>query len=401
MPGMAVRPFRRIPRAAWLLGLTSLFADLSSELVYPLIPIFLTVTLGAPVTAVGLVEGIAEAIAYLARPAAGRWSDAAGARKPFVVAGYGLAAAGKLLLFLAPAWGVALAGRAIDRFGKGLRTPARDALLADVTTPADRGRIFGFHRSFDTLGAVVGPLVALAVLAAIGEQHLRWAIGIAVIPAAVSVLVVLRVPERRAPRLADGQPAARLRDLPPAFWLFLGATAIFMVGNSSDAFLILRARDLGLATTAVVLAYVLYNAVYAIAAYPLGALSDRLPRPALLIGGYLAFALVYLGFAAAGAAAAAWVLFAIYGVYIAATEGVTKAFVADLAPPAVRTTALGLFQGVTGGLVLLASLLAGILWDRVGPAAPFYLGAAAALLAAVATALLLARGALRPLAPAA
>lgn len=393
---MARRPFRNIPRTAWLLGFTSLFADLSSELVYPLIPIFLTVTLGAPVTVVGLVEGIAEAIAYATRPAAGRWSDAAGARKPFVVAGYGLAAVGKLLLFVAPAWGVALAGRAVDRFGKGLRNPARDALLADVTTPADRGRIFGFHRSFDTLGAVIGPLVALTILAAIGEENLRWAIGIAVIPAAISVLVVLRVPERRAPRPADGQPAARLRDLPAAFWLFLGSTAIFMVGNSSDAFLILRAKDLGLATTAVVLAYVLYNAVYALAAYPLGSLSDRVPRPALLVGGYLVFALVYLGFAAAGSGGAAWLLFAIYGVYIAATEGVMKAFVADLAPPSVRTTALGLFQGITGGLILVASLLAGILWDRIGPSAPFFFGAAAALLAAAVTALLLARGALRP-----
>lgn len=393
---MRRRPFRNIPRAAWLLGFTSLFADLSSELVYPLIPIFLTATLGAPVAAVGLVEGIAEATAYATRPFAGRWSDRTGARKPFVVAGYGLAAVGKAILFLAPAWGFALAGRAVDRFGKGVRTPPRDALLADVTTPADRGRIFGFHRAFDTLGAVIGPLAALAFLAAVGEEHLRWAIGIAIIPAVISVAVVARIPERRPPARRDGDPPAPgLRDLPAAYWLFLGATGLFMVGNSSDAFLILRAKDLGMATTAVVLAYVVYNAVYALLSYPAGTLSDRLPRPAVIVGGYLVFAAVYLGFALAGSQAVIWVLFPLYGAYIAATEGITKAFIADLAPAAARTTALGLFQGVTGGLVLAASLLAGVLWDAFGPGATFGFGAATALLAALATAALLATGRLR------
>ncbi len=391
------RPFRSIPRTAWLLGLTSLFADLSSELVYPLIPIFLTATLGAPVAAVGLVEGVAEATAYATRPLAGRWSDAAGARKPFVVAGYGLAAVGKALLFAAPAWGVALAGRAVDRFGKGIRTPPRDALLADVTTAADRGRIFGFHRAFDTLGAVIGPLAALAFLAIAGEEHLRWAIGVAIVPAVISVAVVARIPERRpARRPADAPPAPGIRQLPAAYWLFLAASGLFMLGNSSDAFLILRGKDLGMATTAVVFAYVLYNAVYALLSYPAGSLSDRLPRPAVIVGGYLVFAAVYLGFALARSEPVAWLLFPLYGAYIAATEGVTKAFVADLAPAAARTTALGLFQGVTGGLVLVASLLAGILWDAFGPSATFGFGAAAALLAALLTAALLATGRLRP-----
>jgi len=391
------RPFGAIPRTAWLLGLTSLFADVSSELVYPLIPIFLTATLGAPVAAVGLVEGIAEATAYATRPLAGRWSDAAGARKPFVVAGYALAALGKLILFVAPAWGVALAGRAVDRFGKGVRTPPRDAMLADAATPETRGRVFGFHRAMDTLGAVVGPLLALAFLAAAGQEHLRWAIGLAVIPGVVSVLVVARVPETGA-RPAAPAPGTRPahRRLPAAYWLFLGATAIFMAGNSSDAFLILRAKDLGLATTAVVLAYVVYNAVYAVLSYPAGALSDHLPRPAVVIGGQLVFAGVYLGFALASSAAVAWLLFPLYGAYIAATEGVIKAFIADLAPADARTTALGIFQGVTGGFALGASLLAGVLWDAFGPGATFGFGAGAALAAALVTAALLASGRLRP-----
>ncbi|WP_322795459.1 MFS transporter [Tepidiforma sp.] len=380
------RPFQRIPRIAWLLGFTSLFADLSSELAYPLIPIFLTSVLGAPVAAVGLVEGIAEATANLVRPFAGRWSDRTGRRKPFVVAGYALAAAGKLVIVAAPAWGFALAGRAVDRFGKGLRNPPRDAMLADAAPAAERGRVFGFHRAMDTLGAVLGPLAGLGLLLALGEDRLRWALALALVPAAVSVLVVARVPELRPahPPSQDGL-RGQYRRLPRSFWLLLGATTLFMLGNSSDAFLILRAKDLGLATTAVILAYVLYNLVYAAAAYPAGSLSDRIPRRAVVIGGYLVFAVVYLGFALAEDGAFTWPLFALYGAYIAAAEGVLKAFVADLTPAELRTTALGLFQGVTGGAVLVASLTAGVLWDAIGPAAPFYFGAACALLAALAT----------------
>lgn len=390
------RPFAPIPRTAWLLGLTSLLADISSELVYPLIPVFLTATLGAPVAAVGLVEGVAEATASATRPLAGRWSDAAGARKPFVVSGYALAALGKLILFAAPAWGVALAGRAVDRFGKGVRTPPRDAMLADAALPATRGRVFGFHRAMDTLGAVVGPLLALAFLAAVGQEHLRWAIGLAAIPGAAAVLVVARVPETGVPPVATAErPTRAHRRLPAAYWLFLGATAIFMVGNSSDAFLILRSKDLGLTTTSVVLAYVIYNAVYAVLSYPAGSLSDHLPRPAVVIGGQLVFAAVYLGFATATAPAAIWLLFPLYGIYIAATEGIVKAYIADLAPSDARTTALGIFQGLTGGLALVASLLAGLLWDAFGPRATFGFGAGAAILAAIATATLLASGRLR------
>lgn len=381
-----------------MLGWVSFFADLSSELVYPIIPIFLTVTLGAPATAVGVTEGVAEATANITRLVSGRWSDRLQARKPFVVAGYSLAATGKLILCVAPVWGFAVAARAVDRFGKGLRTAPRDALLADFAGAEDRGRIFGFHRSFDTLGAVCGPLAGLAFLAAAGD-HLRWAIALSLIPAVLSVVVIASLPERR-PAVAAGEAGGVRGSLPAAYWLFLAATALFMAGNSTDAFLILRARDLGLSTTLVVLAYVVYNVVYAAAAYPAGILSDRVPRPLLLIGGYLVFAAVYLGFARAGSGALAWPLFATYGFYIAATEGVSKAFVADLAPASLRSSALGLFQGVTGLMVLAASIGAGVLWDVVGPGAPFYFGAACAAGAAIVTATLLATGALRPSAPA-
>jgi len=389
------RIFQGIPRPVWVLGWVSFFADLSSELIYPIIPIFLTVTLGAPATAVGVTEGVAEATANVTRLFSGRWSDRAGARKPFVVAGYSLAAAGKLVLCVAPVWGFAVAGRAVDRFGKGLRSAPRDALLADFAGESDRGKIFGFHRSFDTMGAIGGPLVGLAFLALAGN-HLRWAIALSLIPAVASVLVLTRLPEHAPPPRPTAADHTESGGLPRAYWLFLAASAIFMVGNSSDAFLILRSKDIGLSTTLVVLAYVLYNTVYAGAAYPAGMLSDRIPRPVLLVCGYLVFSAVYFGFARIENEHLVWPLMAAYGFYIAATEGVMKAAVVDLAPAQRRSSALGTFQGITGLTVLGASIGAGILWDAVGPQAPFYLGSACALVAAAVTAALLLAGALRP-----
>ena len=389
------RIFQGIPRPVWVLGWVSFFADLSSELIYPIIPIFLTVTLGAPATAVGVTEGVAEATANVTRLFSGRWSDRAGARKPFVVAGYSLAAAGKLVLCVAPVWGFAVAGRAVDRFGKGLRSAPRDALLADFAGESDRGKIFGFHRSFDTMGAIGGPLVGLAFLALAGN-HLRWAIALSLIPAVASVLVLTRLPEHAPPPRPTAADHTESGGLPRAYWLFLAASAIFMVGNSSDAFLILRSKDIGLSTTLVVLAYVLYNTVYAGAAYPAGMLSDRIPRPVLLVCGYLVFSAVYFGFARIENEHLVWPLMAAYGFYIAATEGVMKAAVVDLAPAQRRSSALGTFQGITGLTVLGASIGAGILWDTVGPQAPFYLGSACALVAAAVTAALLLSGALRP-----
>ncbi len=389
------RIFQGIPRPVWVLGWVSFFADLSSELIYPIIPIFLTVTLGAPATAVGVTEGVAEATANVTRLFSGRWSDRAGARKPFVVAGYSLAAAGKLVLCVAPVWGFAVAGRAVDRFGKGLRSVPRDALLADFAGESDRGKIFGFHRSFDTMGAIGGPLVGLAFLALAGN-HLRWAIALSLIPAVASVLVLTRLPEHAPPPRPTAADHTESGGLPRAYWLFLAASAIFMVGNSSDAFLILRSKDIGLSTTLVVLAYVLYNTVYAGAAYPAGMLSDRIPRPVLLVCGYLVFSAVYFGFARIENEHLVWPLMAAYGFYIAATEGVMKAAVVDLAPAQRRSSALGTFQGITGLMVLGASIGAGILWDAVGPQAPFYLGSACALVAAAVTAALLVSGALRP-----
>jgi MFS family permease len=374
---------RGITRPVWILSLVSFFADFSSEMVYPIIPLFITGTLGAPVLAVGVVEGVAEGTANLTKLISGRWADQAGVRKPFVVAGYGLAAFGKLILGIAPAWPIALIGRTSDRFGKGIRGAPRDALLADFTDESNRGRVFGFHRSMDTLGAVVGPLVGLAFLA-VGVR-LRLVILLAVVPGIVSVLVLKWLPERKAEPLAPGEtrvvPGASA--LPAAFYLLLGITTVFMIGNSSDAFLILRSKDLGLTTTLVVLAYVGYNLVYTALSFPAGVVSDHIPRSWLMVIGYLIFAAAYAGFAMAGSSWTVWPLFAVYGAYIAFTDGVSKALVSDLAPKEVRSSAMGLFQGVGGLAALVASITAGVLWDQVSDSAPFALGAICALVAAI------------------
>ena len=382
-----------ITRPVWILGVVSFLADLSGEMVYPIIPLFLTGTLGAPVVAVGIIEGVAEGTANITKLITGRLSDRWRARKPFIVAGYGLGAVGKLILGLSPAWGFALVGRSADRFGKGVRGAPRDALLSDYAEDRYRGRVFGFHRAMDSLGAVFGPLLGLAVLALDGS--LRLAILLAVVPGIVSVLALRWLPEKAAERTGPAETAA-YGAFPRSFYLLLGAIMIFSVGNSSDAFLILRSKDVGLSTTLVVLAYVTYNVVYTALSYPAGVLSDHVPRSWLLVGGYLIFAAVYAGFAFVDTGAWVWPLFAVYGAYIAFTDGVSKALVSDLVPREMRSTAQGLFQGTTGLAALAASVGAGILWQYVSHETPFLLGASCAAVGALVLAGLTVSGSLRP-----
>jgi len=341
------------------------------------------------VALLGVIEGVAEGVAVALRGIAGRLSDRVlgGRRVPWVAAGYGLTAASRPLLAAAPGWGAVLAARLVDRTGKAARTAPRDALIRDSTPPALLGAGFGYHRAMDTAGAVVGPLVAVGALSA--GLSLRGTLWLAVAPAAVALVLVRLVREapgkRAMPAALAG--AGRLADLPRAFWLATAVWVVFSLGNSSDAFLLLRAHELGLDATLAVLAYAAYNLVYASLSWPLGALSDRVPRQAVLAGGLAVFALVYLGFALAGAGWAAWPLFAVYGAYIAATEGVAKAWVGDHAPPGLAGTAYGVFAAATGGALLVASIVAGELWDHVSPRAPFLLGAASAAAALVLLAL--------------
>ncbi len=375
------------------LGVVSGLTDISSEMLYPVLPLFLTGVLRAPMTVVGIIEGVAEATASLLKAASGIWSDHAGRRKPFVLWGYGLSALSKPLLAMAVTWPFVLFCRFLDRSGKGMRTSARDALLTASTEPAHLGLAFGFHRAMDTAGAVAGPLVTVFLMSVCGLGY-RPIFLIAAVPAALGVLVLAAFVEERA-LPPDGTAAPRggaagfaaLRAVKGVFssdyTRFLLVYGVFALGNSSDAFLLLKAAHGGLSPTHVVLAYVLYNAVYATTAIPAGHLADRLGRTRSLAAGLAVFAATYLGFAWAVAGQWFWLLFPVYGLYGALTESALKAAVAERCVPQNRATALGVFQGATGALALVASLAAGWLWSHISAAAPFYLGAACAAIAAL------------------
>ena len=369
-----------ITRNVWAMGWTSLLNDASSELLYPVLPLFLTITLGAPASAVGAVEGAAGAAAQVVGLAMGRRSDRIRRRMPFVWTGYTLSNIAKPLVAVAPAWGWVMGARVVDRAGKGIRTAPRDALLRDSSDPSRTGFVFGFHRFMDSLGAVIGPLIALVLLEA--GLSFRQVIAVAIVPAILSMFVLRRIRDIPArPHEPTAQPDLhRLSDMGRPFWTFTIAWTVFSLGNSADVFLLLRAKDLGLSVTAVVLSYALYNTLYSGLSWSLGHLSDRVGKRRVLAVGLVVFAGVYAGFGLAGSGAAVWPLMAIYGVYIAATDGVSKALVSDLSPAALRATGQGAFTLATGAAAVTASLVAGVLWQTVGPGAVFALGAGAALL---------------------
>ncbi|HZU78061.1 MAG TPA: MFS transporter [Dehalococcoidia bacterium] len=409
-PARVHRWLRGLSPTVAVLGVISLFTDMSSEMIAPLRLIFLVQTLGTPFAIAGLIEGAAEGATSVFKVLAGRAADRMRSRKRLIVAGYGASNLSKPLLALAASWPVALVLVLVDRTGKAVRGSPRDAMLADAAAPELRGAAFGLHRSADTLGAALGPLLAAAILAGTAS-NLRAVFAWTLIPGLLAVacaVLFLRDPRRRRPspgtaavaldagRQATPTPAA----FGPRFWLFTAAAVVFAVGNSSDAFLFLRTEGLEASLAAVPLVYFVFNLVYALLATPLGGLSDRIGRLPLLVAGYAAFALVYLGWTQARLAWQAWVLFACYGVYYAATEGVARAFVADLVPRARRGAALGWFNGLTGVAALPANLIGAWLWSTLGAGATFAFGA---WLGAVACGLLLAwwpwlRHAGRPLA---
>ncbi len=385
---MSVNPAARAPlgRTVVALAAVSLLTDASSEMIYPLLPVFLTATLGAGAATLGAIEGAAESTAALLKLASGWWSDRLPRRKPLVVAGYALASAARPLVALAGSAGQVLAVRLADRVGKGIRSSPRDALLAAAVPPEARGRAFGFHRAADHLGAVLGPLAAFALLRGAGAD-VRTVFALAAVPAALAVAVLV-FGVREAP------PAARPRRAPPLpagpgpldadaaagrpLVALLAAVTLFTLGNSTDAFLILRAAQLGVPVALVPLLWALLHVVKSASSTPGGALSDRVGRRPLIAAGWLVYAAVYLGFAAADAPWHAWALFAAYGVVFGLTEGAEKALVADLAPSARRGAAFGWYHGAVGAAALPASLLFGALWERYGAPAAFRAGAALA-----------------------
>lgn len=376
LPRSMPRQPAAVPRNIKVLGLVSLLTDASSEAVYPVLPLFLANVIGAPVAAIGLIESVAEATGSIVRVFSGWLSDRLGRRKALVAAGYTFSNIVKPLFALSSTWPFVLLLRFADRFGKGVRTAPRDALIADSGSHATRGRDFGFHRALDTVGAAIGPLTAWAVLS-LDPGAYRTIFLISAVPGTLAIVLVLAaVRDVRTPESASrSREALRLRGLGKPFTLFAALSAVFALGNSSDALLVLRAQDLGAAAPLIPLMYFTFNVVAATLAAPFGALSDRVGRRPVLAVGFAGYAVVYLGFAIARGSASPWLLFAAYGVPYALTEGLTRAFVVDLVPSRLRATAVGGYTFVLGLAALPASTVAGILWDRVSHSAPFLLSA--------------------------
>jgi len=362
-----------LTRNVKVLSGVSLAQDAASELMYPLLPILLTTTLGAPAAVVGLVEGVAEGVAAAMKYLSGRWSDRFG-RKPAVVGGYGLAAFGKVIIAAAGAWPMVLLGRVVDRIGKGIRGAPRDALLADGVPQESLGKVFGFHRAADTLGAVIGPLLGLAILTATGDD-IGLALWIAVIPALISVALVTLTREsrqpaaRRAPAQATGataSPTLTRAALPRRVRTLAAVLGLFALVNFPDALILLRVNELGYSAAQVAGAYALFNLASAAIAYPAGALSDRWPRSRVYALGLACFAVGYVGLGLVDGGWAVVALLVVYGGFAGITDGVGKAWISALAPAEVRGHAQGLFQGLAGAGILVAGLWAGLLWTA-GP----------------------------------
>jgi len=381
---MEVRGYMKIgiSKNVFALGLVSFFNDVASEMIYPIVPIFLTSVLGAPVAIVGLIEGIAESTASILKVVSGWLSDKFQRRKPFVVAGYSFSAISKIILSLAFSWPFVLIARFIDRFGKGTRTSARDALIVESSEKSVRGRAFGFHRALDTLGAVVGPMIALLAIHFL-DNNFRLIFFLAFIPAFIGILLLLFFVKEKK-KEANSSSAFRLywRNLDSSFQIFLLISFVFALGNSSDVFLILRAQNLGLSLTLVVLAYVLFNFTYAIFSIPAGIISDKIGPRKVLLAGFLLFSAVYLFFGLAPSSLFLWLLFPVYGLYMALTEGVGKAYISNLVPQEKTGTAFGVYQTTIGLTTFFASLVAGLLWTYIGVSAPFIFGSIMAVISA-------------------
>lgn len=384
LPAMRLFPASaHLTRTVWLLSWVSLLADFASEMLYPIMPIYLK-SIGFSVVLIGLLEGLAEATAGLSKGYFGRLSDRQGRRLPFVQWGYGLSALSKPLLALTTAVGGVFLARSIDRLGKGLRTGARDALLSAETTPAHKGKVFGFHRGMDTLGAVLGPAAALVYLYFYPGQY-RTLFLIAFLPGLLSVGCTLLLREKPASSQPVNKPPGRFfwhywRESPSAYRRLVGGLLVFALFNSSDVFLLLLLRERGVPDLQVIGIYIFYNLVYAALAYPFGVLADRIGLKKVLMLGLALFAAVYSGMALNTAGWGFYALFAGYGAYAACTEGVAKALVSNLCDPRDTATAIGFFAGMNSIMALAASTLAGLLWHYGGPNAVFLWSAAGSLL---------------------
>ena len=374
----------RLPAGIWALGFVSLLMDVSSEMIHSLLPVFLVTGLGASMLAVGLIEGAAEATALIVKVFSGAWSDWLGRRKPLAVLGYGLGAASKPLFALATTSGMVLAARLVDRVGKGMRGAPRDALVAELAAPEQRGAAYGLRQSLDTVGAFLGPLVAIGLML-LWANDFHAVFWVAVIPGVLSVALLVfgvREPEQ-PPGARRVNPIRResLRQLRAGFWWVVGIGALFTLARFSEAFLVLRAQQGGLAIAWAPLVLIFMNVVYSVGAYPFGRLADRMSHRKLLAIGLAVLVAADLLLAAADRGPLLWAGIALWGLHMALTQGLLATMVADSSPPALRGTAFGVFNLASGIALLVASGLAGLLWDRLGGASTFLAGAAISLAA--------------------
>ena len=387
---------RDLPRNVWAVSLTSFFMDISSEMVINILPLFLLNVLGVRTSIIGLIEGVAESTASILKVFSGWFSDKMRSRKWIAVLGYGISAAAKPFFYWANTWGWVAGVRWADRLGKGIRTAPRDALVADSIKEDQRGLAFGFHRAADTGGAVLGLLIAALIiwLAQPGPQGLeantfRTVVLISLVPALLAVLSLALGARETFQKKEGAAPKITFKNLGKPFLVFLLIVGLFDLGNSSDAFLILRAQERGMTVIGILLMLASFNLVYALTAAPAGDLSDRIGRRKVIIGGWIVYGLIYLGFALAQKPWHVWALYIAYGLYYGLAYGTAKAMVADLVKPEMRGTAYGTYNAILGLIDFPASLIAGFLWQGLGawqgfgPAAPFFFGSALAFLAAI------------------
>ncbi len=385
-----------LPRNVWAVGFTSMFMDISSEMVVNILPLFLANVLGVQTSIIGLIDGIAEATASILKLFSGWLSDRMGGRKWLAVMGYGLSAIVKPFFYFANSWGLIAGVRWADRVGKGIRTAPRDALLADSVAPEVRGLAFGFHRAMDTAGAFIGILIAALVVwltqksgITLERSTFQIIVLASLIPAFLAVLSLLIGVKDVAVKGQRSKPKFSLRGMGKPFSIFLGIVSLFTLGNSADAFLVLRAQNLGVSVLGILIMLAVFNLTYTLVSTPAGSLSNRIGRRRLIIGGWLVYAVIYFGFALANAQWQVWILYTLYGVYYGMAYGSAHALVADLVPENLRGTAYGTYNAVIGLLAFPSSFIAGILWQGIGAwqgfgaPAPFFFGGALALIASL------------------
>ena len=383
-------------RNVFVAGIVSFFMDVSSEMIYPLVPLFLSNVLGVNKSVIGLIEGIAESTASLLKVFSGWYSDRIGNRKWLMAAGYGISTLSRPIIALAASWQNVMGSRFIDRFGKGVRTAPRDAIIAESSEKAYLARAFSFHRSLDTMGAVAGPALAFLLLGIFSDDY-RKVFWLSMVPGVIAVLLIIFFIKEKKSKSAEARKRGsaegknfRASELPNfranldwRFKSFVAISGLFALGNSSDVFLILRAQQIGIQTTMIPVVYLLFNLIYSLSSIPAGIAADKFGKKRVILTGFILFAILYYGFAVAPDAKSIWILFGFYGLFMGLTEGIQKAFLATIIPQDFKATAFGVYNTVVGLAMFPASVIGGYLWDHVSPSATFYFGAITAVVSAV------------------